>query len=270
MRRGRFIVPAVRFCQYSPARISGRKEALMRLTSVVRIVAAACVLLVGRSLFAQDWVRYQNLDDRFAVSAPGQPAVEKIKWKSEYDSMFPATTYRWQQGANRYVVTVVDYSDSEAIYKANSHSEDFQAPMYWQIDILGSVQYAATQYRQKPGVKVTFDAFHYINLVTGHQLQLTNPDQSRTYVGIYLHENRLYIFDATVAKGMPPPLIFQQSPEFLDADGNSIRYRTYYFDRVPEPRVGTRGGGPPATTGGPQGAAPGGGGPIQRGRPPQQ
>jgi hypothetical protein len=245
----------------------------MRLKSVMRIFAAACVLLLGRPLFAQEWDRYQNLDDRFAVTAPGQPTVEKIKWKSEYNSMFPATSYRWQQGPNRYAVTVVDYSDSEAIYTANPHSEDFQAPMYWQIDILGSVQYAATQYRLKPGVKVTFDAFHYINMVTGHELQLTNPDQSRTYVGLYLHENRLYIFDATVAKGMPPPLIFQQSPEFLDANGNSIRYRTYYFNRLPEPRLGGRGGrgaGAPPAAGGPQGAAPGGGGPIQRGQPPQQ
>src|SRR5207248_8007814 len=169
---------------------------------------AACVLFITEPLFAQEWDRYQNVEDHFAVTAPGQPMIEKTKWKSEYDSMFPETIYRWQQGLNRYTVTVVDYSDSEAIYRANPHSEDFQAPMYWQIDILGSIQYAATQYRQKPGVKMTFDAFHYINLVTGHELQLTNPDQSRTYAGIYLPDNRLYIFDATVVKGMPPPLIF--------------------------------------------------------------
>jgi hypothetical protein len=237
---------------------------------VMRIVAAASVLLVGRPLFAQEWIRYQNLNDRFAVSAPGEPAIEKIKWKSEYDSMFPATVYRWQQGPNHYAATVVDYSDSEAIYTANQHSRDFQSPVYWQIDILGSIQYAATQYRKKPGVKVTFDAFHYINLITGHELQMTNPDESRTFVGIYLHENRLYIFDATVAKGMPPPLIFQQSPEFLDADGNSIRYRTFYFNRLPEPRLSGRGAGAARGTGGPQGAPPGGGGPVQRGRPPQQ
>jgi hypothetical protein len=240
--------------------------------SAMKIVAAAaCVLLFGGPLFAQEWSRYQNLEDRFAVTAPGQPTIEKSKWKSEYDSMFPAAIYRWQQGPNRYAVTVVDFSDSEAIYMANPHSADFQAAVYWQIDILGSIQYAATQYRQKPGVKVTFDAFHYINLVTGHQLQLTNPDQSRTFLSIYLHENRLYIFDASVAKGMPPPLIFQQSPEFLDADGNSIRYRTFYFNRVPEPRQGGRGGrgaAAPAGTG-PQGAPLGGGEPVQRGRPPQ-
>jgi hypothetical protein len=221
-----------------------------------RIVAAACVLFAAQPLFAQGWIEYKNNDDRFGVSAPGEPTVETIKWKSEYDSIFPGTVYRWQQGPNRYSVTVVDYSDSEAIYTANHHSDDFQQAAYWQIDILGSIQYAATtQYRQKPGVKVTFDAFHYINLVTGHELQLTNPDQSRTYVGIYLHENRLYIFDATVTKGMPPPLIFQQSPEFLDAEGKSIRYRTYYFNKLPEPKLAGRGGrGGRGAQGGPQGA----------------
>jgi hypothetical protein len=241
--------------------------------TAIRILAAACALIVVKPAFAQEWSRYQNVDDRFAVSAPGQPEIEKTKWKSEYESMFPATIYRWQQGPNRYTVTVVDYSDSEAIYTSNRHSADFQASMYWQIDILGSIQYAATQYRQKPGVKVTFDAFHYINLVTGHQLQLTNPDQSRTYVGIYLHENRLYIFDATVAKSMPPPLIFQQSPEIVDANGNAIRYRTYYFNRVPDQRLGGPGpggaGSPPPTTNS-QGAPAGGGGQTQRGGPPQR
>jgi len=238
----------------------------MRITT---IIAAALLLFVGRPAFAQEWDRYQNLDDHFAVTAPGQPVVEKNRWKSEYNSMFPETIYRWQEGPNRYTVSVVDYSDSETLYAANNHSQDFSAAFYWQIDILGSVQYAATQYRQKPGVKVTFDAFHYINLVTGHELQLTNPDQSRTFVGLYLHENRLYIFDATVAKNMPPPLIFQQSPEFLDEKGNSIRYRTYYFDRLPEPKAGRRGA-PPAAAAGPQGAPAGGGGPVQRGGPPQQ
>ena len=222
-----------------------------------RVVVAACLLSLAQPLFAQEWTEYKNLDDRFGVSAPGEPKIEKIQWKSEYDSIFPGTVYRWQQGANRYSVTVIDYSDSEAIYAANHHSDDFQQAAYWQIDILGSIQYAATkEYRQKPGVKVTFDAFHYVNLVTGHELQLTNADQSRTYAGIYLHENRLYIFDATVAKGMPPPLIFHQSPEFLDAEGKSIRYRAYYFDKLPEAKLAGRGGrgGRGGQGGNPQGA----------------
>jgi hypothetical protein len=141
-------------------------------------------------------------------------------------------------GANRYSVTVVDYSESEAIFTANHHTDDFQGTAYWQIDILGSIAYATTQYRQKPGVKVTYDAFHYINLIIGHGLQITNPDESRSFVAFYLHENRLYIFDATVAKGQPPPLIFNQTMAILDAEGKSVRYRTYYYNRLPERKLG--------------------------------
>src|SRR5262245_57133228 len=72
------IVPTGLFCHHFHARlISGRKELFMPLKSVMRIFAAACVLLLGRPLLAQEWDRYQNLDDRFAVTAPGQPTVEK-------------------------------------------------------------------------------------------------------------------------------------------------------------------------------------------------
>jgi len=210
-----------------------------------RLVAAACVLLVAHPLFAQkEWIEYKNMDDHFAINAPGEPMVEKTMWVSEYDSKFPETIYRWTDGLNRYSMSVVDYSDSEAIYTANHHSDDFNAPAYWQIDILGSIQWAASKlYRLKPGVKVTFDNFHYINLITGQQLSVINPDMTRSYVGIYLHENRLYILDATVARNAPAPIIFQQSLEILDNEGKSIRYRTYYFDKLPEAKLGRRGAG---------------------------
>jgi len=229
-----------------------------------RLVAAACVLLMAQSVFAQqkEWIEYKNLDDRFAINAPGQPTVEKTMWTSEYDSKFPETIYRWMDGPNRYSVSVVDYSDSEALYTANHHTDDFSAPAYWQIDILGSIQWAASQlYRLKPGVKVTFDNFHYINLVTGQQLTVINPDMTRSYVAIYLHENRLYILDATVARNAPAPIAFQQSLEFLDAEGKSVRYRTYYFDKLPEPKLGRRGAGQ-----GTQGAPPDPGAPPNGGQ----
>ena len=100
--------------------------------------------------------------------------------------------------------------------------------------------YAAAKYRQKPGVKVTYDAFHYIEFVPGLELQLTNPDQSRSYVGIYLHENRLYILDATAPNNEAPPIIFQQSFGFLDAAGNPVRYRPFYVNRLPEPQGGQK------------------------------
>jgi hypothetical protein len=102
---------------------------------------------------------------------------------------------------------------------------------------MASIDYAAMLYRQKPGVKVTYDAWHYIERVTGHELQLTNSDESRSYVGIYLHENRLYILDATASRDEAPPIIFQQSFGFLDAEGKPVQYREFYFNRLPPPRL---------------------------------
>src|SRR5258705_4958244 len=108
-----------------------------------RLVAALCVLLVARPLFAQkEWIEYKNMDDHFGINAPGEPTAEKTMLVFEYDSKFPEAIYRWTDGPNRYSMSVVDYSDSEAIYTANHHSDDFNAPAYWQIDILGSIQWA--------------------------------------------------------------------------------------------------------------------------------
>ena len=224
---------------------------------VSRVMPLLCVLLTAAPVFAQDWTEYENREDRFSVPAPGQPKVETITWDSEYGAKFPGHVYRWAQGPNQYSVSVVDYSDAEKIHAALDHVAYVGGAGYWVIDIQGAMAYAATKYRMKPGVKVTYDAYHYINLVSGHELQLTNPDGTRSYVGIYMHENRLYILDATVGKGQPPPLIFQQTFAFLDAEGKNVRYNQIYFNKTPAPQLGRRGGG---GGGGAPGGGPGGGG----------
>ena len=217
----------------------------MRLIS---LMAAACALCLALPAVAQEWTEYENRVDRFTVPAPGAPKVETITWDSEYGARFPGRVYRWEQRRNRYSLTVVDYSDAERIHAQLNHIAYQGGPGYWTIDIMGSIDYAAMKYRQKPGVKVTYDAWHYIERVTGHELQLTNPDGSRTYVGVYLHENRLYILDATAPEKEAPPIIFQQSFGFLDADGKPVQYSAFYFNRLPPARLGRggQGAGPPA------------------------
>jgi hypothetical protein len=216
----------------------------MRLTG---LTTALCALLLSPPALAQEWTEYVNKVDRFSVPAPGEPASETITWDSEYGAKFPGRVYKWTQGPNRYSITVVDFSDAEKIHAAIDHTAYVGGVGYWVIDIAASIAHAARLYREKPGVKVTYDAFHYVNLITGHMLQLTNPDASRSYVAIYLHENRLYVLDATVAKGQPPPLIFQQSFAMLGPDGNTMRYQSLYYNRFPERQLGGRGGrgGPP-------------------------
>ena len=213
----------------------------MRLTS---LIAASCALLLAQSAAAQEWTEYVNRVDRFTVPAPGEPKVETMTWDSEYGARFPGRVYTWTQGRTRYSTTVIDYSDAERIHAALNHVAYRGGPGYWTIDTMASIDYAATRYRQKPGVTVTYDAWNYIERVTGHQLQLTNPDGTRSYVGIYLHENRLYILDATAPRNEPPPIIFQQSFGFLDAEGKPVQYRSFYFNRLPAPQLGG-GAGPP-------------------------
>jgi hypothetical protein len=63
-----------------------------------------------------------------------------------------------------------------------------------------------------------------VDFVEGHPLQLTNnKDKSRTHAAIYMHENKLYIVEATVPEGYPEPGLFQQSIGWIDATGKGFR-----------------------------------------------
>jgi hypothetical protein len=182
---------------------------------------------------AQEWATYPNRMDRFEVNFPGQPTVETIAWPSEYGAVFPGRVYLVEQGGSRYSVTVIDYTDAERIHaKRTNKTEADSLPIYWQVDVQASIAYAATTFRQRPGVTVTYDAFHYIDLVSGHMLQITNANQSRTFVGIYLHDSRLYILEATVPPRAPQPGLFQQSLSFLDGAGKKVRYPSIYYNRL--------------------------------------
>lgn len=199
---------------------------------LARLVTVAVALLAPASALAQEWKTYTSRADRFEINVPGEPKVETIAWESEYGATFPGRVYSVEHDGSRYSVTVVDYSHSQEIHAARKRTEA-ELDLYWQVDIVGSIAYAATKFRQRPGVKVTYDAYHYIDLVSGHQLQMTNADGSRTFAAIYLHDNRLYILEATVPPNAPQPGLFQQSLSFLDEEGKRVRYGSIYFNRLP-------------------------------------
>ena len=187
--------------------------------------AVSMVLLAGLS-HAQGWAQYTSADDYFRIHAPGEFDVEEIAYPSEYGAIVPARVYSYEDGANRYSVTVVDYTDAKGIHAARPDRAEADYELYWEVDVRASIAYAAANLRKRGG-DVTYDAYHYIDRVEGHQLQITNDDGSRTYAAIYLHDSRLYISEATVGPGSPPPGMFQQSLEFIDGAGNRIRYRNY-------------------------------------------
>ncbi len=223
----------------------------------IQVVVTALFLCLPVVASAQtEWMEFTSAEDKFSIVFPGKPTVQAMTWPSEYGAAFPGRVYTVQQGPNRYSVTVIDYRDAEAIHGKIDKAPSFDDPRYWQMDILASVQYAATKlYRNKPGAKVTYDAWHYIDLVEGHQLQLTNADNTKTYVSIYLHENRLYIVDATVPANAPAQGIFQQNLGFQDEKGGRVRYDDIYSNRVPPITIrrnqpGAAGGNAPGGRGG--------------------
>jgi hypothetical protein len=211
------------------------------------------IILCATPASAQSWEEFASRDDRFTINVAGQPQVREITWPTEYGMEMSGRVYSFARGAERYSLTAIDYRDAERKYYEKPREASFRQAEYWQIDILGSIQYAATKlFRQRPGARVTYDAWHYIDLVEGHQLHLTNADGTRTIAGVYLHENMLYILDATVPAKSPEPALFINSLGFLDADGGRVRYQDIYSNKLPPETRPARGGG--------RGGAGGGGG----------
>jgi hypothetical protein len=174
----------------------------MRLIQVSATISILCIAGPSR---AQDWIEYVDRAERFGVSLPGQPTVASSTYVSEDGKNLPARVYTTQDGPSRYSVSVVNYADADVRV------------------VRGSIAHAAWNFRKRGG-EITYDAFAQVDRIEGHQLYITNPDRSRTFVAIHLHARRLYILEATVPPGSPFPGLFQQSLTILDAQGNRIRY----------------------------------------------
>ena len=208
---------------------------------LIPLIPAVFLLLMSGSSFARDWMEYSSRADFFSVNFPGEPTVRDITYTTEYGITLPARVYSYVDGPNRYSVTVVDYSDAEKIHterakrcqEAGGDGDSCNNP--GRGDVRGAIVHATFGFLQR-NAKVTHYANYNADLVEGHRLQLINVDQSRTFAVIHLHEYRLYILEGTVAPGLPPPALFQQSLGFLDKEGKRIRYETTYSHGYPTPR----------------------------------
>jgi len=192
---------------------------------ILPLLLAALTICLAGPAYAQGFSKFTSELDRFEIHTPGQLVMHETTFDSEYGAVFPARVYGYSVGADEYSVTVVDYTDARRIHAERSKNEaDYE--LYWEVDIRASVAYAAAALRARGG-QVTYDAYHYIDRVEGHQLQITNDNMSRTYAAIYLHDSKLYIVEATVAPGSIPPGFFQQSLQWIKEDGSRVRYQNF-------------------------------------------
>jgi len=207
---------------------------MMRL---IALVPAALILCMPGPAVAQEWIEYYSRADSFLVNFPGQPKVQEITYPTEFGITLPGRAHIYENGASRYSVTVIDYANVQKIHAErlkNCEAYPNLCTNPWVGELRGALDYAAWHFLQRDA-KVTYYAYGNSDRIEGRRVQLANADRSLTFGAIYMHENRLYILEATVPPGAPPPALFQQSMGFLDKDGRRVRYETIYANGYPPP-----------------------------------
>ena len=171
----------------------------------MRLISAVAILFMAGPAFAQEWIEYIDREELFQINFPGQPTVRDTTYKSELDEDLPARVYTAKEGPATYTLTVVNYKDAEA--------NDWRGAQIW----------SAWQIRKRGG-EVTYEAYQQTDRIAGIQIQITNDDSTRSYIGIYPHMRRLYIMEASAPADYPPPADFPQTISILDEQGRAIRY----------------------------------------------
>ena len=178
----------------------------MRLVS---FILSSVLFAAPVPAFAQNWINYFNNEEKFSINLPGEPTIEETTIVSQRGDTYPAKIFRASDGTSDYMVKVVNYEGAVV------------------SDVRSSIQWEAWHYREAArmnGGLVTFDGYAQVDRIEGHQLQITNADESRTFVAIHLHDRRLYVLEATTPPGQPLPMLFQVSLQILDDNGERIRY----------------------------------------------
>lgn len=264
----------------------------------MRTIPFVCLLIVSIPGVgaAQEWADYQNLQDGFKITIPGTPTVSNTTWTSEHGYPLPARVYKVDRGGEHYSITVVDYRPIEKLGQARADAcvphanictgNDNTGPGFWKHDVRGGTIFGAHSLMKREGVKLTDMVWAQHDRIEGIELQLTNPDQSRTYGYIAMHDMRLYVTEATIPRNYPPATLFQTSMEFVDPAGKTLAYQWIYSNTFhgmglyPPPPLGgvppggaeRRGGAAPAAgrEGAPAGRGGGAGGRGGRGGNDQQ
>ncbi len=211
----------------------------------IPLLVTTLVLFISAPSFAQqwyelDWREYENSIDSFGVSFPGEPTLEDIQFITSYQDTLPGRVYSYEVGPNGYSVTVVDYTgleELEARRVANCQEagrDGDSCQNHYMHAIRGAVIYAIWNVMNRGG-EVTYLSFSRTDLVEGQEMYVSNDDGSRTIAASYMHEDLLYILEATVPGDSPPPTLFYKSLRFLDENQQRIRYRTNYANGITNP-----------------------------------
>lgn len=176
------------------------------------LVSAAMVLVSGVALAqdAKEWSEFLDRMEHFTVNFPGEPDVKESTYTTAKGTTLPAKIFSAEDRRGRYSITVVNYSGAAA-EQATARDE------------------AAAMERKKG--TVGYDGQNDIDRVTTQRI--TVETNGRLILSeMMIHQGRLYISEADVAVGAPPPAQFQASLQVVDDDGVRIRYERDGVTRV--------------------------------------
>ncbi len=167
------------------------------------IPIAVFALLSSVSVQAQAWDEHAYPDAGFAVQFPVEPQIAAGSYQTADGTTVPATVYSARQGSGVYTITVAELANTPA-------------------DQPNAIADAVSQLRQTGEIKLDVNA--RINREFGRELSVAENDGSRSMMGIFFFNHRLYELQA---KALPPDpeagsadaLRFQQSLRFMGDNG---------------------------------------------------
>ena len=207
----------------------------MRLTTILKLLSLSVGLMLAGAAHAQGWTKFYSEQDQFIVNFPGAPEVREVDYTTESGATVPSRVYSVEGEESRYAITVVDYTEIEQAHVALCRRLEVEldrvSPNQCRgrghfRDLDGSIAYEAWNIRRRNVGEITYDAFGRVDGVAGHQIQVLHPDESRSFIGLYLLDRRLYVLEGTVPGDAPPPGLFQQSLGMLDELGRRIRFES--------------------------------------------
>jgi hypothetical protein len=142
---------------------------------------------------------YTNCLYGFAVLFPDRPQQRSMVYPTNDGKVASAQQFYVEKGANRYSVTVVDYT--------NGPKADDQI-----------VEHAATMLRMR-GELFHQDFATYDPGMPGRQLNIFETKERQIRAAVYMAEHKLYIIEADAAPGDIPAVQFEQSITLVDEEG---------------------------------------------------
>jgi hypothetical protein len=166
---------------------------------LIAFVAAAFV--ASTPVAAQEWHEYAYPDYAFTVAFPGNPRIETTTYQLADGRTVPAHVYSVGGDSDVLAVTVAEIGKTG-------------------LDENAVIDSAIK--RLSAGGEVKVNLPHRIYRIYGRQLSIQRPDGSRSTIGLFDYNGRLYLIEGKMAAdGSPADVLrFQQSLVFTDGGSN--------------------------------------------------